>query len=174
MRRSAQRYVQPDLLAVGMSDDAIAALSDDALLATFQAIGRAVGERLHNSKPVLSSWSVVIDYLRSAMAFQPIESFRVLFLDKRNRLIADEEMQRGTVDHTPVYPREVLKRAIELNSTAVVLAHNHPSGDPSPSQADIHMTKQIKSALDVLGISLHDHVIVGRDGHASLRGLNLI
>jgi DNA repair protein RadC len=125
-------------------------------------------------RPVLSSWSNVLDYCRTAMAFADKEQFRVLFLDKRNRLIADEMQQQGTVDHTPVYPREVVKRALELSATAIILVHNHPSGDPTPSQADIAMTLEIVAVAKPLGIAVHDHIIVGRDGHASLRGLRLI
>jgi DNA repair protein RadC len=108
------------------------------------------------------------------MAFAEKEHFRVLFLDKRNQLIADEVQQTGTVDHTPVYPREVVKRALELSATAVVLVHNHPSGDPTPSRADIAMTKSIVEVARPLGIEVHDHIIVGKDGHASLKGLKLI
>ena len=126
------------------------------------------------NRTVLSSWSSVLDYCRTAMAFADKEQFRVLFLDKRNRLIADELQQEGTVDHTPVYPREVVKRALELSATAVILVHNHPGGDPTPSRADIEMTKQIVEIARGLGIEVHDHIIVGRDGHASLRGLKLI
>ncbi len=125
-------------------------------------------------RTVLSSWSNVLEYCRTAMAFADKEQLRVLFLDKRNRLIADEVQQEGTVDHTPVYPREVVKRALELSATAVILVHNHPSGDPTPSQADIAMTKEIVSVAQPLGISVHDHIIVGKDGHASLKGLRLI
>jgi DNA repair protein RadC len=125
-------------------------------------------------RPLLSSWSAVIDYCRAAMAFEEKEQFRILFLDKKNRLIADEVQQVGTVDHTPVYPREVVKRALELSATALVLAHNHPSGDPTPSRADIQMTKTIVEVAKPLGIEVHDHIIVGRNGHASFRGLNLI
>ncbi len=128
-----------------------------------------VGER-----PLLSSWSAVLDYCRASMAFAEKENFRVLFLDKRNRLIADEVQQTGTVDHTPVYPREVVKRALELSATAVVLVHNHPSGDPAPSRADIEMTKSIIDVARPLGIEVHDHIIVGKDGHASMKGLKLI
>jgi DNA repair protein RadC len=105
------------------------------------------------------------------MAFAEREEFRILFLDKRNQLIADEVQQRGTVDHTPVYPREIVRRALELSATALILVHNHPSGDPSPSQADIRMTLEIQQIARPLGISIHDHVIVGRNGHASLKGL---
>jgi DNA repair protein RadC len=125
-------------------------------------------------RTVLSSWDAVLNYCRAAMAFAPVEQFRVLFLDKRNQLIADEKLQEGTVDHTPVYPREVVKRALELSSTAIVLVHNHPSGDPTPSRADIDMTRQIVDIAQPLGIAVHDHIIVGRNGHASLKGLKLI
>ena len=125
-------------------------------------------------RPVLSSWSAVLDYCRTAMAFAEKEQFRVLFLDKRNQLIADELQQVGTVDHTPVYPREVVKRALELSSTAIILVHNHPSGDPTPSRPDIEMTKSIAEIAKPLGISVHDHIIVGKNGYASLRGLKLI
>ncbi|HEX5777721.1 MAG TPA: DNA repair protein RadC [Xanthobacteraceae bacterium] len=125
-------------------------------------------------RAVLSSWSSVIDYCRSAMAFGEREQFRILFLDKRNQLIADEVQGEGTVDHTPVYPREVVKRALQLSATAMVLVHNHPSGDPTPSHADIQMTKQIADIAKPLGIEVHDHIIVGREGHASLKGLRLI
>jgi DNA repair protein RadC len=127
-----------------------------------------------SKRPVLSSWSSVLDYCRGAQAFADREQFRVLFLDKRNQLIADEVQQQGTVDHTPAYPREVVKRALELSATAVILVHNHPGGDPTPSRADIEMTKQIIDTARGLGIEVHDHIIVGRDGHASLKGLKLI
>jgi DNA repair protein RadC len=123
---------------------------------------------------MLSSWSAVIDYCRASMAFADKEQFRILFLDKRNQLIADELQQVGTVDHTPVYPREVVKRALELSATAIIMVHNHPSGDPTPSQADIQMTKSIVAISSPLGISVHDHIIVGKNGHASLKGLRLI
>ncbi len=122
----------------------------------------------------LSSWNDVIGYCRSGMAFADKEQFRLLFLDKRNQLIADEVQQTGTVDHTPVYPREVIKRALELSATALILVHNHPSGDPTPSQADIQMTKAIVDIAAPLGISVHDHIIVGKNGHASLKGMRLI
>jgi DNA repair protein RadC len=122
----------------------------------------------------LSSWNDVIDYCRTSMAFSDKEQFRLLFLDKKNQLIADEVQQTGTVDHTPVYPREVIKRALELSATALILVHNHPSGDPSPSQADIQMTKAIVAIATPLGIAVHDHIIVGKSGHASLKGMRLI
>jgi DNA repair protein RadC len=125
-------------------------------------------------RPVLSSWSSVLDYCRTAMAFAEREQFRILFLDKRNALIADEVQQTGTVDHTPVYPREVIKRALELSATAIILVHNHPSGDPTPSRADIQMTQAIVDVAKPLGISVHDHIIVGKEGHASFKGLKLM
>jgi DNA repair protein RadC len=126
------------------------------------------------NRPVLSSWTAILDYCRAAMAFQDREQFRILFLDKKNQLIADEVQQEGTVDHTPVYTREVMKRALELSASAIILAHNHPSGDPTPSFADIDMTQKIIEAGQKLGIVIHDHVIIGRKGHASFRGLKLI
>jgi DNA repair protein RadC len=125
-------------------------------------------------RALLSSWNDVIDYCRTTMAFADKEQFRILFLDKRNQLISDEVQQTGTVDHTPVYPREVIKRALELSATALILVHNHPSGDPTPSQADIQMTRAIIDIAAPLGIAVHDHIIVGKNGHASLRGLKLI
>lgn len=124
-------------------------------------------------RQILASWSQVIDYCRAAMAFEPREQFRILFLDKKNALIADEVQQTGTVDHTPVYPREVVRRALELSATAIVLVHNHPSGDVTPSRADIEMTKTVADTAKPLGIVLHDHIIIGRQGHASLKGLQL-
>ncbi len=134
---------------------------------------RSLKSTLKN-RQVLGSWSSVIDYCRAAMAFEPREQFRILFLDKRNQLIADEVQQTGTVDHTPVYPREVVRRALELSATALILVHNHPSGDPTPSRADIDMTATIIATAKPLGISVHDHIIIGKNGHASLKGLRLI
>jgi DNA repair protein RadC len=125
-------------------------------------------------RTMLSSWNDVVDYCRTSMAFADKERFRILFLDKRNQLIADEVQQTGTVDHTPVYPREVIKRALELSATAMILVHNHPSGDPTPSSADIQMTRAIIDIAAPLGISVHDHIIVGKNGHASMKGLKLI
>jgi DNA repair protein RadC len=125
-------------------------------------------------KPLLSSWSSVLNYCTAAMAHEKREQFRILFLDKKNRLIADEVQQTGTVDHTPVYVREVVKRALELSATAIILVHNHPSGDATPSRADIDMTKVIVQAAKPLNILVHDHLIIGRDGHASFKGLGLI
>jgi len=124
-------------------------------------------------RPALSSWTAVTDYLRVAMAFETIEQFRVLFLDKRNHLIADEVQQQGTVDHTPVYPREVAKRSLELGAVALLIVHNHPSGDLTPSRADIDMTKLLVEALKPLGIAVHDHIIISRDGHVSMKAMGL-
>lgn len=126
------------------------------------------------SKPVLSSWASVVDYCRASMGYEPREQFRILFLDKKNNLIADEVQQEGTVDHTPVYVREVVRRALEHSATAIILVHNHPSGDPTPSRADVDLTKLIVTAAKPLGVVIHDHIIVGRQGHASLKGLGLI
>lgn len=126
------------------------------------------------SKPALSSWTALIEYCTAAMAYDDREQFRLLFLDRKNVLIADEVQQRGTVDHTPVYPREVIKRALDLSASAIILVHNHPSGDPTPSQADIDMTRQIVDAAAKLTITVHDHIIIGRTGHASFRAMNLI
>ena len=125
-------------------------------------------------RPVAQSWQAVLDYCRAAMGFAEKEQFRILFLDKRNRIIADEVQQEGTVDHTPVYVREIVKRALELSATAIILVHNHPSGDPTPSRADIAMTKRIVEAAQKLGLVVHDHIIVGREGHASMRALGLM
>jgi DNA repair protein RadC len=125
-------------------------------------------------RPVISSWSALLVYVKTALAHEPREQFRVLFLDKKNQLVADEVMNRGTVDHAPVYPREVARRALELSASALILVHNHPSGDPTPSAADVDMTRQVIEALRPLRISVHDHLVVGRDGTASFKALGLI
>lgn len=125
-------------------------------------------------KPVLSNWQALINYCSSEMAYKKNEQFRVLFLDRQNRLIADEKMQEGTIDHTPVYPREIIKKALELGSTAIILVHNHPSGDPTPSREDIEMTKKIMEAGKQLGVMLHDHLIISKGGHSSFKSLDLI
>jgi DNA repair protein RadC len=126
------------------------------------------------STDLLNSWDRLMAYLTAAMAREPIEQFRVLFLDSKNRLIADEPQARGTVNHTPVYPREVVKRALQLHATALIVAHNHPSGDPTPSRADIEMTAEMKQAAAALGILLHDHVIIGRGSCLSFRQQGLL
>lgn len=149
----------------------------DAVITELRLI-RAAALRLMKGEiattPLLSSWNQVLDYLRVAQGFEQREMFRILFLDKKNHLIADEVQGQGTVDHTPVYIREVVKRALELSSTAIILVHNHPSGDPTPSRADIDMTRMIVEAGRPLGVAVHDHVIVGRGGYASFRALRLI
>jgi DNA repair protein RadC len=161
----------------------------EALLTEVDGVGEAVAHYLKllqavatrygydtvvAERTVLDSWKSVVDYCRGAMGFETVEQFRILFLDKKNQLIADEVQGSGTVDHTPVYPREVVKRALELSATALILVHNHPSGDPTPSRADIQMTRQLVETAKPLGIAIHDHIIVGRNGHASLKGLNLM
>jgi DNA repair protein RadC len=189
-RAIPQRDVKPlakDLIArFGSFAEAIAApierlrevkgLGDAAIteLKIVQAAASEFARGQTRKRTVLSSWSSVLDYCRTAQAFADKEQFRILFLDKRNALIADEVQQTGTIDHTPVYPREVVKRALELSATAIILVHNHPSGDPTPSQADITMTQAIVDVAKTLGIAVHDHIIVGKDGHASLKGLRLI
>lgn len=125
-------------------------------------------------RPVISSWSALLAYAKVAMAHASREQFRVLFLDKKNQLIADEVMNEGTVDHAPVYPREVMRRALELSASAIILAHNHPSGDPTPSPADVTMTRQVAEAGRVMGVVVHDHIVVGRDGVASFKSLGLL
>ena len=152
----------------GLGEAAIAEIKIIQAAASRFARGQVKGRH------VLSSWSNVLDYCRTVMAYGEREEFRILFLDKRNHLIADEQQQVGTVDHTPVYPREVVKRALELSSTALILVHNHPSGDPTPSGADIQMTQAIIDVAGPLGIAVHDHIIVGKDGHASLKALKVI
>jgi DNA repair protein RadC len=149
----------------------------EAAIAEIKIVQAAAGRLARGQakkRTVLSSWSAVLDYCRTTMAFGDKEQFRIIFLDKRNQIIADEVQQTGTVDHTPVYPREVVKRGLELSATALILVHNHPSGDPTPSRADIQMTQQIVEIAKPLGISVHDHIIVGKEGHASLKGLKLI
>ena len=152
----------------GMGDASIVALK------AVQAAALLMQKQDIIQKPVLSSWKSVLDYCHSAMAHEPIEQFRLLFLDGKNALIADEKQSQGTVNHTPVYVREVAKRALTLDASAVIMAHNHPTGDPSPSRDDIEMTKAVKIALEKIGIQLHDHIIVGRKGHVSLRSLGYL
>jgi DNA repair protein RadC len=125
-------------------------------------------------RPVIGSWKKLIEYCHSAMAHAKVEQFRLLFLDNRNALIADEAQQTGTINHTPVYPREVVKRALELHASAIIMLHNHPSGDPTPSSDDIAMTREVAEIAEKLGITLHDHVVIGKRGHASMRNLGLL
>lgn len=143
-------------------------------LKILRAAAVKLGQESVLGRPVLSSWSALLDYCRAAMQFEPTEHFRVLFLDRKNRLIADEILGRGTVDRAPVYPREILKRALALESTAIILAHNHPSGDPTPSQSDIDMTKEIVQACKPISVTVHDHLIIGRDNIASFKTLGLM
>lgn len=138
----------------------------------------ASAQRLARSRvmhrPVLSSWDTLLDYCHTAMAHREIEQFRVLYLDRKNVLIADEEQASGTVDHVPVYPREIMRRALELTASALILLHNHPSGDPTPSQADITMTSRIVTAAEVMGIAVHDHLIIGKSREISFRSEGLL
>ncbi len=138
-----------------------------------QAAALRTSQSAVKKRPVLAAMSTVLAYLRSAMAFEEREQFRILFLDRRNKLIADEVQGRGTIDHTPVYTREVLKRALELSASAIILAHNHPSGYPTPSKADIDMTTQIVEVATKLGVTVHDHIILGRDGHLSMKAAGI-
>ncbi len=134
---------------------------------------RALRDRIME-KPVLSSWQAVLDYCKVAMQHKRAEQFRILFLDRKNVLIADEVQQTGTVDHTPVYPREVVRRALELGASALILVHNHPSGDPTPSATDIEMTRQVVAAGQPLGVTVHDHLVIGKSGHRSFKSLGLL
>jgi DNA repair protein RadC len=152
----------------GLSDNTIATLK------LIQAGAHRLGRQRVMTQPILSSWTALTEYLHSAMAREANEQFRLLFLDRKNRLIGDEIQARGTVDHTPVYVREVVKRALDLGATALILVHNHPSGDPTPSRADIEMTRDIARAAAPLGVTIHDHIIIGRGEPASLRALGLL
>lgn len=157
-----------ELSGAGLSDAAVAAIK------LVQASALRLGRQEIEQRAILSSWSRLMEYLRSAMAHETVEQFRLLFLDRKNALIADELQTRGTVDHAPAYPREIVKRALELGATALILVHNHPSGDPTPSRDDIAMTREIVKAAGALGIAVHDHVIVGRGEPASLKSLGLM
>lgn len=152
----------------GIGEAAIAAIKLVAAAATL--MGR---ERVLN-RSVLSSWDALISFCRTAMASLPVEHVRLLFLDRKNQLIHEEVHQYGTVDHAPLYPREVMRRALEVGASALIIVHNHPSGDPSPSRGDIEMTREIEAAAKIFGIVLHDHVIIGRKSHASFKSLGLL
>lgn len=143
-------------------------------LKTVQAAALRMTRQELVAKPIINSWKKLVEYCHAAMAHQKVEQFRLLFLDGKNALIADEVQQTGTVNHTPVYTREVVKRALELGASALVMVHNHPSGDPTPSKDDIAMTKEVAAAAEKLGIALHDHLIIGRKGHVSLKSMGLI
>jgi len=149
----------------------------DASVATLLAVRAAAAHFLKagvKEREIISSWQALIDYCTAQAGFAEIEEFRLLFLDRKNALIRDERQQRGTVDHTPVYPREVVKRALELGASALIMVHNHPSGDTTPSKADIDMTRAVAKALTAVGIALHDHLVIGRGRHSSFRSLGLI
>ena len=158
-----------ELAAVpGMGDAAIAALK-----IVPEAARRLAREEVME-RPVIGSWEKLLAYCRITLGHEKVERFHLLFLDRKNRLIADETQQRGTVDHTPVYPREVVRRALELSAAALILVHNHPSGDTTPSKSDIEMTREIVEAAEKLGIAVHDHVIIGKSGHTSFKSAGLL
>lgn len=166
-----------DVLAA--SPDALMAekgvkLTAAALIKSVEAAAIRMSRERALNRPVISNWQALLDYCRAAMGGEKVELFRLLFLDKKNVLIADEVQQRGTVDHTPVYPREVIKRALELSASALILVHNHPSGDPTPSKADIDMTRDIQRAAAAVGITVHDHLVIGRKATASFKSLGLL
>ena len=144
------------------------------VLKVIQAAAQRLAREEVLNRPVLTSWDKLLDYCRITLAHRDTEQFHLLFLDKKNVLIADEAQQKGTIDHTPVYPREVVKRALELNASAIIMVHNHPSGDPTPSRADIDMTRQVRDAAKAVGVSVHDHLIIGRRGHSSFKALGLL
>jgi DNA repair protein RadC len=156
-----------------MTMDGIGETSVVALKTAHASAIRLMAEQVHN-RPVISSWRQLIDYCRASMAYAKVERFRLLYLDKKNTLIADEVQQSGTIDHTPVYPREVVRRALELGASAVIMVHNHPSGDTTPSKADIEMTREVARAAEPLGLTVHDHVVIGRQGHTSFKSLGLL
>jgi DNA repair protein RadC len=160
----AERLMEVD----GVKEGTVAALKIVEAAALRLAKAKIIG------RPALSSWEALLDYCAAAMSRTQTEEFRVLFLDRKNVLLAEERHQRGTVDHTPVYPREVVKRALELGASALILVHNHPSGDPTPSRADIAMTREIQAAAKTLKIELHDHLVIGRGKHASFKALGLL
>ena len=163
---SAPRGLLKEISGVGDSTVTAFKVAEAAALRLSQ--GRVL------NRPVLGSWQALLDYCQAAMSHKSNEHFRVLFLDRKNALIADEVQQSGTVDHAPVYPREVVKRALELGASAVILVHNHPSGDPTPSGSDISITEQIVTAGKTLGIVVHDHLIIGRGDHVSFKAMGLL
>lgn len=156
-----------------MTCDGVKETAATALKVVREAAVRLARAEVLN-RPVLANWEALLDYCQASMAFHKTEQFRLLFLDRKNVLIKDELQQRGTVDHTPVYPREVVKRALELQASALIMVHNHPSGDVTPSRADIDMTRQVRDALKVVSVTLHDHLIIGRGGHRSFKATGLL
>ena len=185
-RRDTKPIAKALLNRFGTFSDVLAA--PEARLIEISGVGASVATHLKlvhaaatryargavRQRPLLGSWSAVIDYCRAAMAYEEKEQFRILFLDRKNVLIADEVQQVGTVDHTPLYPREVVKRALELAASAIIMVHNHPSGDPTPSPADIEMTRQVVAALSQVNVTVHDHIIVGKNRHTSFKSQRLI
>lgn len=163
---NASREALLSVKGVGESGAAQIAIIREAALRLLRAEAKEA--------PVLGSWQKVVEYCQAQLQFEPVENFHILFLDRKNKLIKDERQNRGTVDHTPLYPREVVKRALELGASAIILVHNHPSGDPTPSRADIETTKEVAKAAALLGVTLHDHLIIGRGKHTSLKTLGVI
>jgi DNA repair protein RadC len=159
--------------AEALADAGLGLAGIAALKSVREAALRLMRSELHQ-RPVVGSWDKLIDYCTAHIAHGTVEEFHILFLDRKNVLIKHEQQQRGTIDHTPVYPREVVKRALELQASALILVHNHPSGDPTPSKADIAVTKDIVKAAQPLGVTVHDHLIIGRGRHTSLRDLGLL
>ena len=166
-----------DVLRAGAGElqrvDGVSEADAVALKSVADAAERLTRAEVMN-RPVLASWDTLIDYLRLSVTGHKTECFRILFLDVRNALIADELQQSGTVNHTPVYPREVVKRALELGASAIIMVHNHPSGDATPSRADVEITNEVHDDDAKLGITLHDHVIVVKSGHTSFKSLGLL
>ncbi|MFQ5468192.1 MAG: DNA repair protein RadC [Kiloniellaceae bacterium] len=165
------------VLSASPGELATVAGTGDASIAILKLVPEAARRLVYEDiaeRPVIASWNQLLNYCRIAMGREKIEQFRLLFLDTKNRLIADEVQQRGTVDHTPVYPREVIKRALELGASALILVHNHPSGDTTPSKGDIEMTRQVEDAAAKLDIAVHDHLVIGRSGHASFKAMGLL
>lgn len=160
---------EPRLMAVAGVTDKV-----HLQLKILESIAHRMARATVMQREVITSWDALMRYCKTVMAYRDTERFRILFLDRKNVLIADEEQARGTVDHVPVYPREVAKRALELNASALILVHNHPSGDPTPSQADIDMTEAIEVACNAIGVTLHDHVVIGKETDASFRALGLL
>lgn len=158
----------PQLQALGLTG------RDIDLFRLVRRIACQMAKAAVRDRPVLSNSQALISYLQTAMGYEQVEQFRILFLDRKNKLIADEVQQRGTVDHTPVYPREVIKRALVLNASALIVVHNHPSGDPTPSRDDIEMTRRLKTAILALELDLHDHIVIGHARHTSFRSAGLL
>lgn len=158
----------PQLVAFGLSENTAIAIK------TIEAASFHLMKQDVMGQTILNSWSKLLDYIQATMGHETKENFRLLFLNKKNELIADETQQTGTVDHTPAYPREIVKRALELSATAIILVHNHPSGDPTPSKADIEMTQAIIAAARPLGIAIHDHLVVSRNGVTSMKSKGLM